>query len=698
MERKSEIGTYLNSLTIVIVGLFLFTFPLVFSPLSTDGYGIPKEIVLVSASLLGLVLWGVRMVLEKSIRLKNAPFNYPILFFAVIALFSSLVSINYYDSLMAFVPLFSGIAIYFIIVNSVKDKNMAVLLSVPLLVSATVLGVNAVLSFAKIYVLPFDFAKAQNFTPIGSYFDQAIFLALILPISLFFTIPVLKAKNIKNINPISLLSLIPTIAITLGLGITLYGMVTKFQPQILPLETGFQTAFAAISQDAGRTAQGFLLGSGVGTYNIDFSRFKQPSFNNHDTLWTLQFFHSSNFILELLATVGVLGLIAFALIVSSFIRNTSAHRKTNPFYIAVFLGFVLTVVLPFSFIIQTMLFVLLALFTAYQSYPEIKLQISTLIEDLPIASPFFQQPTHHAKASMILPGFMLALIAATTGFIGYNSYRFVNSDLLFQRSMIEANKNNGSAAYTLENQAITAFPYRDFYFRNLSQLNLALASSLASQQPKDSSPSAQVQQTISSLVQQSISSAQSATRIAPLSHTNWQNLSSIYRSLIGFGQNAERLAVQSQMQANALNPNNPQMYLTLGGLYYQLKQWDSAQNQFQVAINLKPNFANAYYNMGHALESKNDLKSALVQYQTAKSILSASKENKESLESLTKEIEALEAKIGSADTSAAQKQQPVTQQPSSNQPNIELNQPTTQLPERQPKVELPGPTATDSAK
>ena len=155
--------------------------------------------------------------------------------------------------------------------------------------------------------LLFDFAKTEIFSPIGSLLDQAIYLALILPITAY---PLLKANqdqnDLKNIKGGKITLGVATDAITIGLAITIYNLIVKQNPIMLPYEVGFQTAFAAISQDAGRIAQGFFFGNGFGTYGADFTRFKQATFNLNPTLWSITFFRSSSYVLELLATTGML--------------------------------------------------------------------------------------------------------------------------------------------------------------------------------------------------------------------------------------------------------------------------------------------------------------------------------------------------------------------------------------------------------
>src|SRR5690606_3595909 len=120
-----------------------------------------------------------------------------------------------------------------------------------------------------------------------------------------------------------------------------------------------------------------------------------------------------------------------------------------------------------------------------------------------------------------------------------------------------------------------------------SQINLNLANNFANSIPQGASPSAEQQQTIYQLIQASITNGRAATEISPLNTANWQNLAGIYRSLIGFGQNADQFALLASQQALVLDPNNPVQYINYGGIFYQLEQWDNAIRQFQIAANLK---------------------------------------------------------------------------------------------------------------
>ena len=137
-----------------------------------------------------------------------------------------------------------------------------------------------------------------------------------------------------------------------------------------------------------------------------------------------------------------------------------------------------------------------------------------------------------------------------------------------------------------------------------------------------------------------------------------------------------------------MDPNNPQQYIGLGGIYYQLNQWENAQNQFEIAVKLKPDFPNAYYNLGHALEQKQDIKGAVAQYETVKTLVANN--NPAALKQITQEINMLTGKEEQPQQSNKEK---------SKKKSLEVNETNSNLPSLDPKVIIPPPTdATESAK
>src|SRR5438067_823355 len=93
-----------NNIIFFVFGVLFLTFPLIFSSMTTDFFGLPKQVVLSAGALITLVLWGLRMVTEGEVRIRRTPFDLPILFFTIVLLLSALFSLDRADGLTAFVP------------------------------------------------------------------------------------------------------------------------------------------------------------------------------------------------------------------------------------------------------------------------------------------------------------------------------------------------------------------------------------------------------------------------------------------------------------------------------------------------------------------------------------------------------------------------------------------------------------------
>ncbi len=694
MDTKNDLSFYLEKIALFLLAAFFFFFPFALSNLTTDSFAIPKQALLAIASLLAISLLAIKTLVEAKLRVIRTPFDLPIVLFVLSLLLSAIFAVNKADAFTSFFIALFAVIVYFSILNTAKTKNSIVFLAASLIIGTAVSSLISILAFFRIYILPYPFAQIETFTPVGTLLDQSIYLSAVSPIAIYGILRLLSFAKLENLGKsininqrsalLATLLIVPIIVFA-GLIITIYQLMYKQKPTILPFQTGFQTAFAAISQDTGRTLKGFLFGSGVGTYSIDFSRFKQIGFNQNETLWNLTFFRSSSFVLELLATTGVLGFLSFIFLSLKVVLEAINSLK-NPIVISVLLTLAGAFFLPLSFVTQTLLFMLLALFTTYEAtlgkkparFFEVDIQIVALKKGL-----LAIESTAGRKTSFqnrLLPFSLNIIVFVFVLGIGYYTAQYTLSDVTFQKSIVAASQNKGVLTYQDQTKAINQFPYRDGFYRIYSQTNLALANSLASQIKPGETPDQQTQQNIINLIQQSINSARAATAIAPHTALNWQNLSSIYRGLIGFGQNADQFAIVTQQQAIILNPNNPVQYLTLGGIYYQLERWNEAQNQFQVAVRLKPNFANAYYNLGHALEKKGETEQALAQYEIVKTLVA---NDPSGLKQITEEINTLTQK-GKEEVSAKQATQ--TAGP------LEINQPSSSLPAQKPPVEIPPPT------
>lgn len=677
MERQQLI-TYIDNSLQFLWGIVFLLFPFFISTSTSDNYLLPKEVALGIVALLSLILFGIKFVINKKIQFRQTVLDFPILVFLSALIISAIFAVDRNDSLIAVVPYIFAAITYYILVNLIKKAETAFYFISSLITGAALLSVFSAFTYFKVYLILLPLTHTPSFTPLGSLLMQAIYLFAMLPLAIYFGFPLLRGKSNTKTFVFSLTSVI----LILGFALTLFQLVTSQKPLLLPFPTGFQIAFATISQDSQRLAQSFFFGSGIGTFLNDFTRFKPVSFNAYQDLWFYTFSNSSSFVLELLATTGILGLLSYLFIVGRTVINPAKNRS-NPLYLSLILLIVASFIFAFSFPIIALLFIMLALFSSIATFKDPQSAFELEVSLVTLKKGIFSEDAHPIEhKSPVMPILLLLVFLVITTILTYFSATYVLSDVIFQDSLVAASNNNGQLTYQKQIQAINLFPYRSDYYRVFSQTNIALANSLLSlSTAKGSSPSSQIQQTILNLIQQSITVSKAATTLAPQSTVNWQNLSSVYRSLIGVGQNADSFTVAAAQQAIILDPSNPQEYTTLGGIYYQLQQWDNAIREFQLAVGVKQDYPNAYYNLGHAYEQKGDLQNALANYQIVQSLVANNANNRKTI---TSEITALEARIasqGKTPTTNNDKTRTVT--PPVNQEPLSVSQPTQQL---QPQV------------
>lgn len=686
----------ISSIATILTATVFLLFPIFFLTITTDYFTFPKQILIVGASLALLILFGVKAIAEKKVTILMNPLNLPVLLFSGVLILSTVFSLSPLDSLLQSIPVILLAVFFLTTINFVQDRSSFAIVATCLIIGSVASTILSILANFNIYVLPFEATKNTAFNTHGSPIQYGAFILPILILCAASLFNIFKKQKVKGLTKhySNMLQLIAGIIFAVGLGIVVFQIFKAPQkPILLPYNHGFQVAFAAISQDAQRTAQSLLLGSGYGTFSMDFTRFISPAFNSYP-FWNLTFAFSSSYILELLATTGILGIFAFAFIFANFIRSKAS--PSNPLFLSTLAVFILTLLIPFSYSMVFLLFALLSLFVAHRGienakgFETITLNIVTLQQGLISLN---DEHSKKNKGGLFLPVVVFLIALAVAAYVLFYAagagatprkgfVALTNSDIKFARSFSQTALQSGTETYNLQTQAINEYPYRSDYYRLFSQINLALAANIVSAQGS-TQPTQEVQNNIIGLLQQSINSARQAVTLSQYSSLNWQNLGQIYRNLIGVGENAEQFAIDSYGQAILLNPANPGLRIELGGIFYQLQQWEQAQNQFTIAIQNKQDYANAYYNLGHVFEQKNDFQNALVQYQAVRQLVANDKPN---LEVINKEIKALQDKIGNQN-----QEQASTKQPTTDTTPLTVDKPQAEFPPKDPRVNIPEP-------
>jgi len=658
----SEKSVILNKIISGGAMILAFLTPLFFLPFTYDFYEFNKNMLLFVIVGILLILWLLKMVLSGKISFKKNVFDLPVLLIAAAFILSTIFNApNKLESL--WMPGSTGTIViltllYFLITNNLEEKSIKRILQA-LLVSASLLSLAALYQFWGLKTAAF----LQGFFPAGGLIPLATFLTIVLIAA--GTQIYLTWRQEKRLSWFYIINAIIAVA---GLVVALWQMLTTNKPLLL----GYGTSWA-IAAESFKNWRLFLFGVGPTSFLDAFSQFRPVSYNLSN-LWAIRFSFSGNYYFHLLTTVGVLGLASFAWLIFKVVRiqikaDRNLQEKTLIVFIPLVVIFLLFAFIFHNFLLLFSLYLLLALFSL----------------NLPPKGEYIES-SKIAAWSIFIPT-TLAILACFY-FVG----RTYAAEVYFRNSLRAFANNAGNDAYNNQIKAIILNPFNDNYRLAYSQTNLALAYSLANK----SDLSDQDRQNITVLVQQAIREAKTAVNLNKNRVVNWENLANVYRQLINFAQGADQWAITALSQAIKLDPINPQLKLSLGGIYYALNNYDEAIRWFQQAVDVKPNFANGYYNLAAAYREKGDFKKAHEAMQTTVSLVPSTSEDYQKaqgeLEELARKVSEKEATPGAKIEAQPEIQEtPLTEPQPLPSPVIT---PPLELPEQSAPEISPAPEAT----
>lgn len=686
----------ISSISTVVIAIIALLLPVFFLTGTTEYFTFPKQILVFSGSFLLLGLFCLKSLIERRITFVKNPLNLPVFAFTLVVVLSAYLSPSSINALPQAMAVVGAAILFFVVVNLINDKQNLNIVLFALVIGSVIGGLLTALSSFGVYLLPFEQTRNEFFNTLGSPIQMIGFLTPIIILTAATFLNRYRKNGIITLRKApNAFYTISFVILSITIGVIIYSIASSGdKPVLLPFEHGFQIALASVSQDETRLLPAFLFGSGYGMFSDVFTKFHLASFNALPS-WNLTFSFSSSYALELIATTGILGFITYFFIIIKFVKS-HGRMVIRPIFLSVASLLALSFIIPFSFTLVALLFVLLAFYVVSLRLRSNTKSVEEIVVSIVTNGSFIEidQPTTR-RNSIILPviltvvsiGFMvysLFFLIAKDGFGAKGLYHYVLSDMLFTQSLQPDALASGQQTYDLQVEAIQTYPYRADFYRIFSQINLTLATNLVNSQNDAPTVSEEVQNAILQQLQQAINSSRQAVILSEESSLNWRNLGQIYRNLIGVGQDAEQYAIASYNKAVALEPNNPAVRIELGGIYYQLGEFDLAQNQFQIAASLKPDYANAYYNLGHSLEEKGQLAAALQQYQIVKQLVA---NDDQAVALIDQELQALQTRIGDEGEQVT----PEANVEPTDDTNLELQNQQAQFPERDPLETIPGP-------
>lgn len=718
---REKVYKYLDSAITISLFVIAGLTPLLVFNQTTEFYEIPKLIFLILAVTVLLGLWIFSWILKGKISISRTPLDLALIFLIVAVIASTFFSPTRLIGIYGNFPKVHGSAVswiiyillYFLAVSHLKSvKNIKYLIYV-MLGSGVILSLISLLSYFQLYI-PVSFAKSVNFTPTGSSFSTIALLLMLLPL------PILSLINKNKYMPVPVAAVLATL---FGVVIAFIGsmpyvviMALIFVACLLiskPQQVKSSIAYFAIPavivtlftvltylpltgpfgyfHNLGNnfpkeiqlslpiswkvTASTFrdapFFGTGPSSYSFNFTSYKPAEFNTLP-YWNFTFDTAYNEIFQLLATLGLFGLGAFVVVLAIVLRSSKRNISirhlesvdTGDSLVilpALALSAIVAVVLLFLHSttlvsIVTTLFIFAAFMMAQKPIREKVTELSLGIKASTTDSKFD-----------LFPVLVFGLYLVVAVFFLNRAQKAVRADY-YHRQALAQSASNGTLTYQYLQRAESLNPNIALYRVDMAQTNFALANAIALQKgPTQENPQGSLtdkdKQTIQTLLSQAINEGRVAVALSPRSASNWELLGSIYRNITGVAQNALDFSLASYGQAIQRDPLNPSLRVNVGGIYYAAKNYPLAVRFFSDAANLKPDYANAYYNLAIAMRDNNDLPNAILVAQQLVNMLSKDT-NSTDYKTATALLADLKAKLASQ-----QAQQQAANQQSTTQAN-----------------------------
>jgi len=375
----------------------------------------------------------------------------------------------------------------------------------------------------------------------------------------------------------------------------------------------------AVTMDIARkTIQtGPLFGSGPNTFTKEWLSYRPD--NVTDTVfWNTDFSYGVGILPTFAVTTGLVGVISWLVFFGFYLYLgwKSLFSKIEDVFVkySVVSSFLVSLYLwcvAFVYVPSTVVFILTFFFTG------LFLASAGIIGLLPLREQvIYREPRYGFIWALSLVAVFIAVLS-----LGYGLLQNFRSLWYFQKSVYAFNTSKDLAeSERLMNQAVAIVPF-DTYYRALSEIETAQLGVVASQDPKNVAE-VDLQKQAQEVLSKAIGAGIAAKDADPNNYLNWISLGKVYQSATALKiQGAYESAQFAYGEALQRNPKNPGIIMLFALLEVDKGNLVQAKNYVMQAIQMKPNYLEAYYLLTQIEVANNNLKGA-IESVTAVSILS----------------------------------------------------------------------------
>lgn len=670
--------------------------PLFFLPWTIEVLELNKQLLLLFGAGIAGLAWLGKMLAERKFEYRRSVVNLFVVLYLIVYAASAWMSKSSYMSLIGdfgqemsgFVTVLAMAILYFVTVNNVRTKSALRFLLSGMVMSGFLVALYGLLQGLGIYVLPFAFAKSASFNTVGTVASLGLYLSFVVTLigglllmghkqtesgrrKIFICNAFMVATAVLALLLIAVIDFMPINVSLLVASLVLIGFsfvhaksmkgisgvllpITALIVSLMLLVANFPLSFgypaevmpsmkASMDITSKTLQESPLLGSGPGTFILDYAKYRSPDVNL-TAFWNIRFDRASSHFLTSLATTGFLGAFAWLamvlfLLYSAVRQLLRADENTWHILVSIFAAWFMLAVGKFLYsstmVMEFMFWMTMGLLVVVHRRDWFSVKFE-----------------HSPRAAMMLSFlFILSLVFAVSGlFIEGQRY----AAEIHYAGAIRAEQSGADIDDVLRGLAQPADLNRsnDVYLRNLALGLLAKANQQLNEEidlPREEGESDEEYQlrfqveaqnrlrAATTLTANSVNTAKRATEINGANIANWSVLASIYQGLMGVTQGADTWAVSSYETAIELEPSNPALYTDLGKVYvYQadIKAQEAAaegvseeeaaamkteadellveaSDEFNKAIELKMDYAPAHYHLSLVLDRQGELADAI---------------------------------------------------------------------------------------
>ena len=660
IEKKPLSVRFCDALISVCLFLSFFVTPLFFLNLTAQGLAFEKYVFLTVILLIGLIAWATKSVILGSAKIKRSFLDWPVLFFllalAGATIFSVEKGVSFLGDFASPGKGFLGVLtmflfVYFLANNFSKRRQRYVLLGLVasnffFLVFFALLRFEEIAGFLRLSAV---------FSPLGTTVTASVFVGALIPLLMALIIGAGKifwerggwflkgvfmltlAADLVFLFLINLFVFWPAlIAGTLVFLVFLVSKIVKTgRPSYWPIAVFLLLVFfyvvgdiklvnlklpaevgpshAASWQIAKKSAgESLVFGSGPSTFKYDFAKFK-PQTLNLTGAWNVYFDTAQGAFFEVLATLGLAGLLTLVLLLAAFLLTAvwvlvKARKNSDKLLLAGSLGAFSVFVFSAFYLSFNSILILLAFFFGGLLYAAV---LRTKGFKFPVVNLNIRASAQNA---ILLASVFLFVSAGVVVFFALLTRTFA-ADYYAKKADQAPNLETAIKQMTA---SVQLADYQAVYYSRLGQYYMALVNEEVAK------PEAEFDRVKAlSYLQTAIASSRQALALKSEDVEVVAAMASIYENATLYVSDAQQFARDNYLKMSELEPVNPIPHIRLGVLIQNAITEGTSEEEkeqilsqtilhYQRALELKPDLAGVYSGIAFAYEQMKDMDKAII--------------------------------------------------------------------------------------